>query len=209
MARNIKSKTPRCKLARREGTDLDLLSGVRPLDTKCKVDQSPGVHGQRGKRLSDYGVQLRAKQRIRRVYGILERQFRNYYKAAAGQKGATGENLLLLLERRLDNVVYRMGFACTRAEARQLVRHKAILVNGGMVNIPSYQVKPGDVISVREKARGQLRIKAALELAQQNNMQAEWVEMEAEAFKGTFKFLPARSDLPDFNEQLVVELYSK
>jgi small subunit ribosomal protein S4 len=165
MARMMKHKSPRCKLARREGGDLELLSGVRPIDTKCKITQIPGVHGQRGGRLSEYGSQLRAKQKLRRIYGILERQFRNYYKSAASQKGATGENLLVLLECRLDNVAYRMGFASTRAEARQLVLHKAVLVNGRTVNIPSYSVKPGDVVQIREKARGQLRVKAALESA--------------------------------------------
>ena len=209
MARDLKHKVARCKKMRREGVDLDLLSGVRPLDTKCKLDQSPGMHGQRGRRTSDYGLQLRAKQRVRRVYGVLEKQFRNYYKEAARLKGATGENLLLLLESRLDNMVYRMGFASTRAEARQLVHHKAIIVNGQVVNIPSYRVKVGDKVSVREKARGQLRIKAAIELVQQNSMLPEWVEVDAEQFAGTFKFLPARTDLPDYNEQLVVELYSK
>ncbi len=209
MARNMKHKLPRCKQARREGGDLDLLSGIRPLDTKCKIDHAPGMHGQRGGRLSDYGVQLRAKQKLRRIYGVLEKQFRNYYKTAARAKGATGENLLLLLECRLDNVVYRMGFANTRAEARQLVRHNAVLLNGTKVNIPSCQVAVGDVVEIREKSRTQLRIKAALEFAQQNTRQPEWMAIEAEQFKGTFKTMPMRSELPGYNEQLVVELYSK
>ena len=154
---------PKLKLSRREGTDLFLKSGVRAIDTKCKIEQAPGQHGARKPRLSDYGVQLREKQKVRRIYGVLERQFRNYYKEAARLKGNTGENLLALLEGRLDNVVYRMGFGATRAEARQLVSHKAIMVNGRVVNIASYQVSPNDVVSIREKAKKQSRVKAALE----------------------------------------------
>ena len=157
---------PKLKLSRREGTDLFLKSGVRAIDTKCKIEQAPGQHGARKPRLSDYGVQLREKQKVRRIYGVLERQFRNYYKEAARLKGNTGENLLALLEGRLDNVVYRMGFGATRAEARQLVSHKAIMVNGRVVNIASYQVSPNDVVSIREKAKKQSRVKAALELAE-------------------------------------------
>ena len=162
---------PKLKLSRREGTDLFLKSGVRAIDSKCKIDTAPGQHGARKPRLSDYGVQLREKQKVRRIYGILEKQFRNYYREAARQKGNTGENLLQLLEGRLDNVVYRMGFGATRAECRQLVSHKAIVVNGRVVNIPSYQVSPEDVVTVREKAKKQARIKAALDLATQRKSQ--------------------------------------
>jgi small subunit ribosomal protein S4 len=153
---------PKCKLARREGTDLFLKSGVRSLESKCKAEAIPGQHGARRSRLSDYGVQLREKQKVRRIYGVLEKQFRNYYKKAASQKGATGENLLRILEARLDNVVYRMGFGSTRSESRQLVAHRSILVNGASVNIASYQVAPGDLISLREKAKKQLRVQSAL-----------------------------------------------
>src|SRR5690554_6041326 len=200
---------PTCKLARREGTDLFLKSGVKPLESKCKLEVPPGGPGQRRTRLSDYGLQLREKQKLRRMYGVLERQFRNYYKKATGLKGSTGENLLQLLECRLDNVVYRMGFAATRAEARQLVSHKSIMVNGELVNIPSYQVKAGDVIEVREKAKKQLRIQNALELSKQMG-RVDWVEVDEKALKGTFKSVPERGDLlPDINENLVVELYSK
>lgn len=200
---------PKCKLSRREGTDLFLKSGVRPLESKCKAEIPPGQHGQRRGRLSDYGVQLREKQKVRRIYGVLEKQFRNYYKDADRLKGATGSNLLQLLESRLDNVVYRMGFGSTRAEARQLVSHKAILVNGKTVNISSYQVVPGDVIAIREKAQNQLRINAALELAAQRGF-STWVEVDAKKKEGTFKVLPERSDLAaDINENLIVELYSK
>lgn len=200
---------PTCKLARREGTDLLLKSGVRSLDTKCKLETAPGVHGARRSRLSDYGLQLREKQKVRRMYGVLEKQFRNYYKAAARQKGATGENLLRLLEGRLDNVVYRMGFGSTRAEARQVVSHKAIEVNGRPVNIPSYQVKAGDKINVREKAKNQLRIKGALDLAG-SRAPVEWVEVDSNKLSGVLKNLPERSDLAqDINEHLIVELYSK
>lgn len=199
---------PTCKLARREGTDLYLKSGVRPLDSKCKLDTAPGMHGIRRGRLSDYGVQLREKQKVRRMYGVLEKQFRGYYKEAARRKGATGENLLQLLESRLDNVVYRMGFGSTRAESRQLVSHKSILVNGGTVNIPSYQVKENDVVSIREKAKTQLRIKSALDLSAQREV--EWVEVNNTKLEGTFKRVPDRADLPaEINENLIVELYSK
>ena len=200
---------PKCKLSRREGTDLFLKSGVRALESKCKAEIPPGQHGQRRGRLSDYGVQLREKQKVRRIYGVLEKQFRNYYKEADRLKGATGSNLLQLLESRLDNVVYRMGFGSTRAEARQLVSHKAILVNGKTVNIPSYKVVPGDVIAIREKSQNQLRINAALELATQRGF-STWVEVDAKKKEGTFKVLPERSDLAaDINENLIVELYSK
>ena len=200
---------PKCKLSRREGTDLFLKSGVRPLESKCKAEIPPGQHGQRRGRLSDYGVQLREKQKVRRIYGVLEKQFRNYYKEADRLKGATGSNLLQLLESRLDNVVYRMGFGSTRAEARQLVSHKAITVNGKTVNIPSYKVAPGDVVAVREKAQNQLRINAALELAAQRGF-SSWVEVDSKKKEGTFKVLPERSDLAaDINENLIVELYSK
>jgi small subunit ribosomal protein S4 len=200
---------PKCKLSRREGTDLFLKSGARALDSKCKLEQAPGQHGQRRGRLSDYGTQLREKQKVRRIYGVLERQFSGYYKLAASRKGATGENLLQLLECRLDNVVYRIGFGATRAESRQLVSHKSITVNGQTVNIPSYQVKAGDVVAVREKSKNQLRIGQALELAAQRG-RAEWIEVDAEKKSGVFKNVPARSDLSaDINESLIVELYSK
>ena len=200
---------PTCKLSRREGTDLMLKSGIRSLDSKCKAETVPGVHGARRSRLSDYGLQLREKQKVRRMYGVLEKQFRNYYKKAAGRKGATGENLLQLLETRLDNVVYRMGFGATRAESRQLVSHKAILVNGQVVNIPSYTIKADDVVSIREKSKNQLRIKSSLEVAAQRGM-AEWVEVDAGKMEGTFKSVPERADLPaEINENLIVELYSK
>ncbi len=200
---------PKCKLSRREGTDLFLKSGVRPIDSKCKTETIPGQHGQRRGRLSDYGVQLREKQKVRRTYGILEKQFRGYYKEAARRKGATGENLLQLLECRLDNVVYRMGFGSTRAEARQLVSHKSISVNGDLVNIPSYQVGEGDVVAVRERARQQLRVKSALELAGQRT-EVDWVSVDAGKMEGQFTRVPDRADLPsDINENLIVELYSK
>lgn len=200
---------PTCKLSRREGTDLFLKSGVRPIDAKCKIETAPGQHGQRRGRLSDYGVQLREKQKVRRLYGVLEKQFRNYYKKAARQKGATGENLLQLLESRLDNVVYRMGYGSTRAESRQLVAHKGILVNGQTVNIASYHVSAGDVVSVREKAQKQLRVQSALALAAQRG-EPDWIEMEANKMSGTFKRVPERDDLPpEINENLIVELYSK
>ncbi|NKB47080.1 MAG: 30S ribosomal protein S4 [Legionellales bacterium] len=200
---------PRCKLSRREGTDLLLLSGLRPLDTKCKPDAVPGMHSGKRTRETDFGVQLRAKQKLRRIYGVLERQFRNYYKKATRLKGATGESLLQLLERRLDNVVYRLGFAATRAEARQLVSHKNILVNGQVVNIPSFQVSPTDKVEVRERARSQLRIQAALELAKQR-ADVDWVTVDEKNMAGTFTRIPGIEDLPpDYNVNLVVELYSK
>ena len=200
---------PKCKLSRREGTDLFLKSGVRSLDDKCKAETVPGQHGNRRARLSDYGVQLREKQKVRRMYGVLEKQFRNYYKEAARLKGATGENLLQLLESRLDNVVYRIGFGATRAESRQLVSHKAIQVNGQTVNIPSYQVQEGDVVSVRQKAKEQLRIKSALDQAAARSP-VEWIDVNIGKLEGVFKNKPERSDLSsEINESLIVELYSK
>ncbi len=200
---------PKLKLSRREGTDLFLKSGVRAIDTKCKLESAPGQHGARRGRLSDYGLQLREKQKVRRIYGVLEKQFRNYYKEAARIKGNTGENLLQLLEQRLDNVVYRMGFASTRAEARQLVSHKAIVVNGKVVNIPSYKVRPEDVVGIREKAKKQARIAAALELAEQREKPV-WLEVDSTKMEGQFKRIPERADLSaEINEQLIVELYSK
>lgn len=201
---------PKCKLSRREGTDLFLKSGIKPLDAKCKLETPPGqTQGGRRPRVSDYGLQLREKQKLRRMYGVLERQFRGYYKRAAQQKGSTGENLLRLLEGRLDNTVYRMGFATTRAEARQLVSHKAITVNGTVVSIPSYQVGAGDQVEIREKARSQLRIKNALSIASQVGW-PDWVQVDEEKMSGTLKALPERDEiLPDINENLVVELYSK
>ena len=200
---------PKCKLSRREGTDLFLKSGVRALESKCKAEAIPGQHGARRGRLSDYGVQLREKQKVRRIYGVLEKQFRNYYKEAARLKGATGENLLQLLESRLDNVVYRIGFGATRAEARQLVSHKAILVNGGVVNIPSFQVKAGDVVALREKAKKQLRVQSAMALAAQRG-EPEWIEVNSDKLEATFKSAPERQDLSsEINENLIVELYSK
>ncbi|EIJ43442.1 ribosomal protein S4, bacterial/organelle type [Beggiatoa alba B18LD] len=200
---------PKCKLSRREGTDLFLKSRARALDSKCKLDKVPGQHGDKRQRLSDYASQLREKQKLRRIYGILERQFHNYYTKASSMKGSTGENLLHLLECRLDNVVYRMGFAATRAEARQLVSHKAIVINEQCVNIPSYQVKAGDVVAVREKSRNQLRIKSALSSAEEYGF-PEWVDVDVSKMQGVFKTAPARMELPsDINEQLVVELYSK
>ena len=202
---------PTCKLARREGVDLGLKSPARGLESKCKLAQVPGQHGaSRRQRLSDYAMQLREKQKVRRTYGVLEKQFRNYYKKAAGQKGATGQNLLLLLESRLDNVVYRMGFAVTRAQARQMVSHKGIKVNGSRVNIPSYQVKPGDIISVADKAKNQLRLKEAITLSQEMDLVAVWMEVSNEKMEGLYKAYPDRNDLPaDINENLIVELYSK
>ena len=201
---------PKGKLARREGTDLFLKSGVKPIESKCKFTVPPGgVKGERRTRLSDYGLQLREKQKLRRMYGVLERQFSNYYEEAARRAGATGENLLKLLECRLDNVVYRMGFAATRAEARQLVSHKALSVNEQVVSIASYQCKAGDVVQIREKSKKQLRIQGALTVAQQVGF-PEWVEVNDKDMRGVFKAVPAREDvLPDINENLVVELYSK
>lgn len=200
---------PKLKLSRREGTDLFLKSGVRPLDSKCKAETIPGQQGARRGRLSDYGVQLREKQKVRRTYGVLEKQFRGYYKEAASLKGATGENLLQLLECRLDNVVYRMGFGCTRAESRQLVAHKSITVNGVVVNIASYQVSEGDTVAIRAKAKAQLRIKSALDLAAQRTA-IDWVSVDTSKLEGTFSRKPEREDLSaEINESLIVELYSK
>jgi len=200
---------PKCKLSRREGTDLMLKSRARPIESKCQIDKTPGTQGSRPKRLSDYALQLREKQKLRRIYGILEKQFRKYYKEAARIKGSTGENLLTLLECRLDNVVYRMGFGTTRNEARQLVSHRAILVNGKSVNIPSYQVRPSDTIAIREKSKKQVRIQDALTISEQYGF-PDWVEVNIKKMEGVFKIVPERSELPpDINEQLVVELYSK
>lgn len=200
---------PKCKLSRREGVDLLLKSGVRDHKSKCKSEKLPGQHGDKKPRLNGYGIQLREKQKIRRLYGVLEKQFRGYYKMAARMKGATGENLMTLLERRLDNVVYRMGFASTRAEARQLVSHKAILVNDKVVNVPSFLVSPGDVITVRQKAKSQGRIQAALALSEQRTP-CDWITVDNSAFKGTFSTAPTLTDLSsDCNVNLVVELYSK
>lgn len=200
---------PKCKLSRREGTDLYLKSGVVGFEAKCKSDSAPGQHGARRGRLSDYGLQLREKQKVKRLYGVLERQFRRYYKEAARRKGATGENLLKLLESRLDNVVYRMGFASTRAEARQLVSHKSLMVNNKVVNIPSYQVQAGDEIAIREKAQKQDRIQNALNIAEQKT-DLSWVEVDKKKLVGVFKAVPERDELySDINESLIVELYSK
>ena len=200
---------PKLKLSRREGTDLFLKSGVRSLESKCRSESAPGQHGQRRARNSDYAVQLREKQKVRRIYGVLERQFRNYYKKADRQKGATGMNLLRILERRLDNVVYRMGFGSTRAEARQLVSHKSITVNGHVVNIPSYQVAVGDTVCVRQRSKDQLRIQGALALAV-NRAPIPWLEVDPVRMEGVFKLFPEREELPsEINENLIVELYSK
>ena len=200
---------PKCKLSRREGVDLELKSALRPLDSKCKADQIPGQHGARRARLSDYALQLREKQKLRRIYGVLEKQFRNYYKKAVSNKGSTGDNLLQLLEGRLDNVVYRMGFSSSRSESRQLVRHNGISVNGARVNIPSYQVQPNDVISVNEKSRAQIRVQSAMDLAQQRGI-ADWLDVDTKKMQGVYKTRPERSELPaDINENLIVELYSK
>ncbi|MFY7697655.1 MAG: 30S ribosomal protein S4 [Legionella sp.] len=200
---------PKCKLSRREGTDLLLKSGVRDHKSKCRSEKQPGQHGDKRPRLSDYGVQLREKQKIRRLYGVLEKQFRKYYKLAASQKGSTGENLVSMLECRLDNVVYRMGFAATRAEARQLVSHNSILVNDKLVNIASYLVKSGDVVSIRQRAKSQGRIQAAIALSEQRAT-CDWLTVDISSMKGTFNSLPALNDISaDFNVNLVVELYSK
>ncbi|MCP3663740.1 MAG: 30S ribosomal protein S4 [Gammaproteobacteria bacterium] len=200
---------PKCKLSRREGTDLFLKSRARSIDSKCNMEKQPGQTTDRRRRLSDYGLQLREKQKMRRFYGVMEKQFRNYYKAAAQAKGATGENLFRLLEGRLDNVVYRMGFGATRSEARQLVSHKAIEVNGKIVNVASFNVNAEDVVSVREKSKKQVRIQNALTLAEQYGF-SDWIEVDPKSMQGTFKRLPDRSELPaEINEQLVVELYSK
>lgn len=200
---------PKCKLSRRAGTDLMLKSRARALDSKCKLDTPPGQHGARKQRLSDYALQLREKQKLKQMYGVLERQFRNYYTRASSMKGATGVILLQLLESRLDNVIYRMGFGRTRAEARQLVGHKSILVNGSLVNIPSYQVQVGDVVEVREASRTQGRIAESLSIAAQAGL-PDWVQVDEKGLKGTFKAVPTRDQIvPDINESLVVELYSK
>lgn len=202
---------PTCKLARREGTDLFLKSPVRSLEDKCRFGKMPGQNAQGGRRARPtvYGTQLREKQKLRRIYGVMEKKFRAYYAEAARIKGSTGENLLVLLESRLDNVVYRMGFAVTRAEARQLVTHKSIVVNGQVCNIPSLNVKAGDEVEIREKAKKQLRIDSALEIAEQIGI-ADWVSVDSKAKKGVFKSVPERSDLPsDIDESLVVALYSK
>lgn len=209
MARNL---DPKCRQCRREGEKL-FLKGEKCFTDKCAVERrayAPGQHGQRkNQRISEYGGQLREKQKLRRVYGVLEKQFRLAYHAADRRRGITGENLLQTLESRLDNVSYRMGFGASRSEARQVVRHNSILVNGKRVNIPSYQVRPGDVVEVAEKSRAQLRIKAALEAAEQRGF-PEWLEMDTKAMKGTYKARPQRAELPaTINEQLVVELYSK
>jgi small subunit ribosomal protein S4 len=200
---------PKCKLARREGTDLFLKSGIRSLESKCNLERPPGpATGRRG-RASDYALQLREKQKLRRMYGIMERQFSNYYRKASKGKGSTGENLLQFLEQRLDNTAWRMGFGSTRAEARQLVSHRALMVNGEVVNVPSYTVKPHDVISVREHAKKQNRLVESLDLAQQRGI-PDWIEVDTTKMEGVFKSIPARSDLPaEINESLVVELYSK
>ena len=202
---------PTCKLSRREGVDLGLKSPARGLESKCKLNQVPGQHGaSRRQRLSDYALQLREKQKVRRMYGLLEKQFHNYYKKADKMKGATGRNLLQLLESRLDNVVYRMGFAVTRAQARQMVSHKSILVDGTKVNIPSYQVKPGEAVAIAEKAKNHLRVKEAMTLAAEMDLVAPWMEVSNEKMEGQYKAYPDRADLPaDINENLIVELYSK
>ena len=200
---------PKCKLSRREGVDLLLKSGVRDHKTKCRAEKLPGQHGDKKPRLNSYGLQLREKQKIRRLYGVLERQFRSFYKNAAAMKGSTGENLISLLESRLDNVVYRMGFASTRAEARQLVSHQAVMVNEKSVNVASYRLSAGDVITLRQKARAQARVQAALALSEQRTA-CDWLAVDAGAFKGTFAAAPTLLDLStDYNVNLVVELYSK
>lgn len=201
---------PKAKLSRREGTDLFLKSARRAISDKAKFDSKPGQHGRTsGSRTSDFGMQLREKQKVKRMYGVLERQFRRYFEQADARKGNTGANLLSILETRLDNVVYRMGFGSTRAEARQLVSHKAITVNGAPVNIPSYQVQAGDVIAVREKSAKQGRVVEALQLAQQVGLPA-WVEVQLDKVQGTFKKAPDRDEFAaDINESLIVELYSR
>ena len=201
---------PKCKLSRREGTDLFLKSGIKPIESKCKLNSIPGSKvGSRRERLSDYGNQLREKQKLRRMYGVMEKQFRNYYKKASKLKGSTGENLLKLLEGRLDNMVYRMGFAVTRAEARQLVSHKSIMVNGQIINIPSYQVNASDEISVTDKGKDQLRVKNAVNISSQLGI-SEWLSVDQKKLKGIVNSIPEREDiLPDIQENLVVEFYSK
>lgn len=200
---------PKLKLCRREGVDLFLKSGIRDINSKCKFEKLPGQHIFRKKRLSEYGIQLREKQKLRRIYGILECQFRKYYKKASQLKGNTGENLLKLLERRLDNVVYRMGFGVTRSESRQLINHKAIMINNRVVNISSYQVVPNDKISIRKKSQKQLRIINSLELANQRE-KSSWISVDNIRLEGIFKYIPERIELPkDINEHLIIELYSK
>ena len=201
---------PKCKLSRREGTDLFLKSGIKPIESKCKLNSIPGSKvGSRRERLSDYGNQLREKQKLRRMYGVMEKQFRNYYKKASKLKGSTGENLLKLLEGRLDNIVYRMGFAVTRAEARQLVSHKSIMVNGKVINIPSYQVNASDEVSVTDKGKNQLRVKNAVNISSQLGI-SEWLSVDQKKLKGIVNSIPEREDiLPDIQENLVVEFYSK
>ena len=201
---------PKCKLSRREGTDLFLKSGIKPIESKCKLNSIPGSKvGSRRERLSDYGNQLREKQKLRRMYGVMEKQFRNYYKKASKLKGSTGENLLKLLEGRLDNMVYRMGFAVTRAEARQLVSHKSIMVNGRVINNPSYQVNASDEISVTDKGKEQLRVKNAVNISSQLGI-SEWLSVDQKKLKGVVNSIPEREDiLPDIQENLVVEFYSK
>ena len=202
---------PKAKLSRREGTDLFLKSARRAIGDKAKFDSKPGQHGRTsGTRTSDFGLQLREKQKVKRIYGLLERQFRGYYAKAARRKGNTGEMLLQILETRLDNVVYRMGFAVTRPAARQLVSHKAILVNGKSVNLPSYQVKAGDSIELTERARKHLNVQEAVTLSQQMDLVPSWCDVDSNKFSGVFKAIPDRADLPsDINEALIVELYSK
>ncbi|MDQ5922093.1 MAG: small subunit ribosomal protein [Pseudomonadota bacterium] len=201
---------PRCKLMRREKLDLSLVSSRKSADAKCKLASIPGQHGAKsGGKMSDYGIQLREKQKIRRIYGILERQFRKYFAEAVRKRGSSGENLLKLLESRLDNVVYRMGFGSTRAESRQLVSHKSVKVNGITVNIPSYLVKAGDVVSITEKSQKQVRIQESLSLSEQIGFPG-WVDVNIKKMEGIFKTIPERSELSsDMNEQLVVEFYSK
>jgi small subunit ribosomal protein S4 len=200
---------PKCKLARREGVDLFLKSGVRSHESKCRSQSNPGQHGQRKGRLSEYGTQLREKQKVRRLYGVLEKQFRNSYKISVKKKGPTGEILLQIMESRLDNVIYRSGFASTRNEARQMVSHKTFLLNGKAVNVPSLQVSPGDIITVKEKSRGQLRIKSAMDLFSQK-VAPDWIEANHKSFSVVFKRAPDRSEVySDINEKLIVELYSK
>lgn len=200
---------PKCRLSRREGVDLLLKSSIKPFSAKCKSTVAPGQHGQRRSRVTDYGIQMRMKQLIKRYYGVLERQFHKNYVEAARLKGSTGYNLLKLLESRLDNVVFRLGFATTRAEARQLVSHRAVMVNDNVVNIPSYSIRPGDVIEIREKNKKQARILSALELAAQRSL-CEWLSIDTKALSGEFKRYPELDELPsEFKIHLVVELYSK
>ena len=200
---------PKSKLSRREGRDLLLKSGIRSYESKCRSETSPGQHGRRRGRVSDYGIQLREKQKVRRIYGVMEKQFRNYYKSAARKKGVTGNNLLQLLESRLDNVVYRLGFASTRAEARQLVSHKGVAVNVATINIPSYQLSSGDLISLKDKAKNQKRVKEAIDISS-SRPECEWLEVNKTDFSGVFSSAPEREFLDsDINENLIIELYSK